>query len=77
VDDSAQGLFTRRVAPDQFLFWDFWNEMALHEGLGSALPKESDLPSSASVDLVDNFGEALFLSVPSSWLRLARPLIGS
>ena len=77
MDDSAQGLFTRRVAPVQFLFQDFWNEMALHEGLGSAPPKEIDLPSLASVDLVDNFGEALFLSVASSWLRLARPLIGS
>ena len=46
-----------RVAPDQFLFRDCWNEMASREGPVSAPPKERDLSSLASVDLVDNFRE--------------------
>ena len=57
MDDVAQDLFARRVAPDQFLFRDCWNEMASREGPVSAPPKERDLSSLASVDFVDNFGE--------------------
>ena len=61
MDDVAQGLFARRVAPVQFLFRESWNEMALWEGPVSTPPKERDLSSLPSVDLVDNFGEVLFV----------------
>ena len=63
MDDAAQGLFSRRVAPVQFPFRDFPSGRALREGPGSASLKENDLPFLAPVDPVDNFPETLFIGV--------------
>jgi hypothetical protein len=63
VDDVAQGLISRHVAPVQFPFRDLLSEMVVREGPSSASLKEGDLTFSALVDPVDNFAEAPFIGV--------------
>ena len=63
MDDVAQGLISRHVAPVQFPFRDLLSEMVVREGSSSASLKEGDLTFSALVDPVDNFAEAPFIGV--------------
>ena len=57
MDDAAQGLIARRVAPDQFPFRELRGAWVLLEGPGSPLLSRGELVPDTVVDPVDNFGQ--------------------
>ncbi len=63
MDDVAQDLFSRRVAPVQFPFRDFPRAWTLRESPGPASLKENDLSFLTLMNPVDNFMATLFLGV--------------